>query len=250
MAQATSRQYRHARTRPNPATRALSTPAITSNTPKQPEMSVTFKAVPGQLVTTKGFRIRHANVRIEGFDITKYDVGLDQGHIRVEPEGDNCQIVNNTIRDGIYLTSAGFLFDGPTRTITNPTGGFIAAGFVPGVSIYITSDINTQIRNHDNNKSAMPSFSYETKIVKAVTDTTLTLNDSNTMFSEGPVPSTIYVNSAEKNGMWGILFISQHAAWRARQLPHSGQPLLQSRRQSHRHLAAIIPALKAIRLSG
>ena len=28
------------------------------------------------------------------------------------------------------------------------------------------------------------------------------------MFTEGPVQATIYVNSAEKNGMWGILFVS------------------------------------------
>src|SRR5688572_23373880 len=122
---------------------------------------VTFKAL--GTVTMKGWRIRHPDVRIEGFDITKYAVGLDQAHIRVEPEGENCQIINNTIRDGVYLSSTGFLFDGPTKTITNPTGGFIAAGFAPGASIYIASDINNQIKNHDNNKAVFPLFSYETK---------------------------------------------------------------------------------------
>jgi parallel beta helix pectate lyase-like protein len=167
---------------------------------------ITFKAVAGAPVTTKGFRIRHPYVRIEGFDITKYAVGSDQAHIRVEPEGDYCQIVNNVIRDGVYLSSTGFLFDGPSKTITNPAGGFIAAGFAPGASIYIGSDINNQILNHDNAKTI--PHTYETKILKAVSDTTLTLIDTNTVFTEGPVPSTIYVNSAEKNGMWGIIFIS------------------------------------------
>jgi hypothetical protein len=175
---------------------------------------ITFKAVysaqakatlSNQLATTKGFRIRHPFIRIEGFDITKYVVGLDQGHIRVEPEGDDCQIVGNVIRDGVYLTSSNFYFDGPSRTITHPNGGFLAAGFVPGASIYIGSDVNNQILNHDNN-GGVP-YRYETKIVSAVTDTTLTLDASNTLFTEGPVPSTIYVNTAEKNGVWGVIFL-------------------------------------------
>ncbi len=165
---------------------------------------VTFKAQ--GTVTMKGFRIKNPYVRIEGFDITKYDVGLDQGHIAVEPEGDYSQIINNTIRDGIYLSSNNFTFNGANRTITNPSGGFISAGFVPGVTIYIASDINNQILNHDNN-GAVP-YKFETKKVIAVTDTTLTLDPSNTVFSEGPVTSTIYVNKAEKNGVWGIIFNS------------------------------------------
>ncbi|NDB57998.1 DUF1565 domain-containing protein [bacterium] len=165
---------------------------------------VTFKAQ--GTVTMKGFRIKNPYVRVEGFDITKYDVGLDQGHIAVEPEGDYSQIINNTIRDGIYLTSNSFTFNSTNKTITNPSGGFIAAGFVPGVTIYIASDINNQILNHDNN-GAVP-YKYETKKVVAVTDTTLTLDPSNTVFSEGPVTSTIYVNKAEKNGIWGIIFNS------------------------------------------
>ena len=170
---------------------------------------VTFRA--SGTATTKGFRIRHPYVVIEGFDITKYDVGLNQGHIRVEPEGSNCQILNNVIRDGIYLSSTNYSFDSTTKTIRNPAGGFIAAGFVPGVSIYIGSDINNQILNHDNNKGTDGSptpYAYETKIVRAVTDTTLTLDSGNTVFTEGPVQSTIYVNTAEKNGVWGILFIT------------------------------------------
>ena len=180
-----------------------------------PGSYITFKAVhsasatgtlAAQLATTKGFRIRHPYVRIEGFDITKYAIGLDQAHVRVEPEGDHCQIVGNVIRDGIYLSSSNYYFDGPSRTITNQSGGFLAAGFEPGVNIYISSDINNQILNHDNN-GGVP-YRYEAKIVQAVTDTTLTLDASNTLFTEGPVQSTIYVNTAEKNGVWGIMFIS------------------------------------------
>ena len=223
--------------RPNPATRALSTPAITSSTPKQPERACTFKAVPGQLVITKGFRIRHPNVRIEGFDITKYDVGLDQGHIRVEPEGDNCQIVNNTIRDGIYLTSAGFLFDGPIedRHESQQVDSSQRASCLERAS---TSRPTSTLRSVITTTTSRPCRRSATKpkIVKAVTDTTLTLTDSNTVFTEGPVPSTIYVNSAVEERHVGNSVHLQHAAWRARQLPHSGQPLLQSRRQSHRHL--------------
>ncbi len=159
-----------------------------------------------QRTTMKGFRIKHPSVTIEGFDITKYDVGLDQGHIVVEPEADNSLITNNVIRDGIYLSSLDFRFDGPSKTITNPAGGFVAAGFIPGVTLYIACNINRQILNHDNN-SANP-YRYETKTIQAVTDTTLTLDPSNTVFTEGPVSATIYANKAEKNGVWGIQFLS------------------------------------------
>jgi hypothetical protein len=146
---------------------------------------------------TKGFRIKHPNISIEGFDITKYDVGLDQAHIVVEAPADNCNISENIIRDGIYLTSYAYYFDAQTKTITNPAGGFIAAGFRPGVTIYIGSNINNWIKNHDRIKT-----------IKSVTDTKLTVVDTDTLETEGPVNSTLYVNKAEKNGVGGIMLIS------------------------------------------
>ena len=180
-----------------------------------PGNPITFKAVfsaqnpateANQRATTKGFRIRHAYVTVDGFDITKYDVGLDQAHISVEAAADSCIIQNNVIRDGIYLSSTNYFFDAAAKTITNAAGGFVKAGFAPGVTIYIASDINNQIKNHDNNAAVQPAFRYETKTIASVTDTVLTLVASNTVFTEGPVMSTIYANRAEKNGVWGIIF--------------------------------------------
>jgi hypothetical protein len=151
--------------------------------------------------TAKGFRIRRQNVTVDGFDITKYDVGLSMGHVSVEATGSNCKVVGNVIRDGIWLYSSSYYFDATTHTITNAAGGFIAAGFVPGVKIYVTSDFNAQHLNHDTIKD-----------VTAVTDTVLTVTDTDTgvanweMVTEGPVESTLYVTRSDKGGVTGVHF--------------------------------------------
>jgi hypothetical protein len=58
---------------------------------------ITFK-VQG-VVTMQGFDIRHPFVSVEGFDITGYSVSF-QGLITIYDGGDNCRVLNNTLRDG------------------------------------------------------------------------------------------------------------------------------------------------------
>lgn len=172
---------------------------------------LTFKAVnsasnnstpSNQKSTMKGFRIKNPYVKIDGFDITKYDVGLDMGLITPEATADFCQITNNVIRDGIYLTSFNYYFNAVNKTITNSAGGFVSAGFKPGVLVYISSNFNAQILNHDTVKK-----------VTAVTDTVLAVDDVFTnvpnwkMSTEGPVNSTIYVTRTDKVGVAGISFV-------------------------------------------
>lgn len=77
---------------------------------------ITFKAL--GTVTMQGFDIRHAYVTIDGFDITRYLQGY-YGHITVFNGGHNCEIVNNTIRDGaanvygiIFYPSSGLAANG------------------------------------------------------------------------------------------------------------------------------------------
>ncbi|MFK5282399.1 hypothetical protein ACI3PL_22845, partial [Lacticaseibacillus paracasei] len=84
--------------------------------------------------------------------MTKYGAGLSPAHVSVEPSGSFCEVKNNKIRDGIYLSSNNYYFDSATRTIRNPAGGFLAAGFEAGANIYLASDINNWIKNHDKVK--------------------------------------------------------------------------------------------------
>jgi hypothetical protein len=155
---------------------------------------ITFKTQ--GTVEIEGFRIRHPYIRIEGFDITKYPVGLNMGHITIEPEGHHCHIINNNIRDGVQLLSNNYFFNGPARTITHSAGGFLAAGFKPGTKIYIASNIRNLIRNHD-----------VVRTIKSVTDTVITLADNETLLSEGPVHSLLYATRTGKTGVRGIAFM-------------------------------------------
>jgi hypothetical protein len=73
---------------------------------------VTFKAQ--GVVTMQGFDVRHPYVTVDGFDITGYTVNF-QGLITIFNGGNNCRIVNNTVRDGalqvygIYFYATGGL---------------------------------------------------------------------------------------------------------------------------------------------
>lgn len=51
------------------------------------------------IATMRGFDVRHPFVTIEGFDITGYTLKY-QGQITVFSGGNDCRIVNNTLRDG------------------------------------------------------------------------------------------------------------------------------------------------------
>jgi protein-disulfide isomerase/uncharacterized membrane protein len=174
--------------------------------------SVTFKA--SGLVTIEGFRIQHPYIVIDGFDITGY-TGPNLAYIRVESAGDSCTIKNNVFRDGIYLSSEAFSFNAVDKTITNAAGGFIAAGFKIGASIYLASfhDPYNRPLNHDNNKNDGDSstFTYEVRRIAAITDTTLTLDANSSIWTESGVVGTIYVNTAEKGGVNAINFVNSSA---------------------------------------
>ena len=65
---------------------------------------VTFLA--SGTVTMRGFTVRHPYVTINGFDMTGYASG-GYGTITLYTGGDYCNILNNTIRDGVPVSGAG-----------------------------------------------------------------------------------------------------------------------------------------------
>ncbi|MFA6077285.1 MAG: dockerin type I domain-containing protein [Candidatus Paceibacterota bacterium] len=160
---------------------------------------VTFKS--NGDASLQGFRLKQPYITIDGFDITKYPVGLLMGQISIEEQANYSTIINNNIHDGIQLLSNDFSFNAVAKTITNPTGGFISAGFVPGTLIYVASNINWEILNAN-----------KTYTVASVTDTTLTLTAS--PITEGPVLAVIYATRGGRTGVNGIYFdlTSTHGA--------------------------------------
>jgi hypothetical protein len=59
-------------------------------------------------VTMHGFDIKHPYITIEGFDITSPS-NVSYAHVLIYAGGNNCQILNNTIRDG-YINVQGIYF--------------------------------------------------------------------------------------------------------------------------------------------
>lgn len=171
---------------------------------------IVFKA--SGAVTLKAFRIRHDYITVDGFTFAGYVTTATQlwaAAIRIESGADNSEVINNTITDGVYLTSSSFVFDSGDRTVTNAAGGFTAAGFVAGMYVYIGSDINAQIDNHDNDSTCGDPdlYAQENKIVESVTDTTLTFVSGTTVCDEGPVQATIYAQGVEKDGIGALVMI-------------------------------------------
>jgi hypothetical protein len=155
---------------------------------------VTFKAAGA--VTVEGFRIIQPYVTVEGFTLTGYAVGLSPGSLTIEPSGNYCTIKNNVVKDAIQAHSYQFFFDGSGNTITNPAGGFLAAGFKPGVQFYITTNINREIKNGN-----------KVRTVKSVTDTVITVADNEALITEGPVLSVLYATRTGRSGISGIDFV-------------------------------------------
>ncbi len=164
--------------------------------------------------TIQQFRFRHPYVTLRGFDITGYS-GSNASFVRIEPQGDYCIIEGNTFRNGMYLSSTSFAFDGPTKTLTNAAGGFLAAGFEAGATTYFASFDYPNVRpnNHDNNdanvagETTASTYTYQIVTIQSVTDTVITFTSAADIFTESGVTGTIYTNSSTNVGLYGIMSI-------------------------------------------
>lgn len=121
------------------------------------EHRITFKA--RGIVQIKHFRIKHPYITIQGFTFKgfTYADGVDNAAIRIEAAGDYAWILNNTIKDGVYLHSSAYTWDATARTVTcgdcTTTDNFVTRGFVANMGTYTANDINPpRPHNHDNNK--------------------------------------------------------------------------------------------------
>jgi hypothetical protein len=188
---------------------------------------ITFKAMGD--VRIKAFRFSDDYVTLDGFTISGYIPMVDtpgsswDAHVRIDAGADHAEILNNRIGPGVYHHDDNYVFNASAKTITTD-GDFVAAGFVPGMRFYISSDVNLREENpnHDNTTTAwgVEPAVFEAKIIKTVTSSTITMCNgevgspcngaSNTVFDDASMESTLYANwSSDKNGVWTVgMFLS------------------------------------------
>jgi hypothetical protein len=145
---------------------------------------ITFQAEAN--VIMKGWKISHAFITVDGFEITGWsDSNLLHGHVEVTSNGNNFQLLNNAIRDGIQIVREDMVFSS-TGTITSATGGFLAAGFAAGQTVYLGEATNT-----------VSLLNSGTRLIDSVTDNTITVFGG--LSNDGPVHT--YLSSSFVYGL-------------------------------------------------
>jgi len=123
----------------------------------------------------KGWVISHAYVTVDGFQITGHSSSNQaSAHVEVNANGDFFHLLNCTVRDAIQALRTDFIFRASDRSISSATGGFIAAGFAAGQTIYIGNATNT-----------VSMLNLGTRVIESVTDNKLTVTTA--LQDQGPV---------------------------------------------------------------
>ena len=93
------------------------------------------------MVVMRGWNVLHPFVTVRGFDVTGHTgVNNLDAHINIGAGGDSVLLESNVVRDGIYIvrTNIAFHHNFPNPdTIVCESGGFLAAGFKPGQSVFL-----------------------------------------------------------------------------------------------------------------
>ena len=135
-------------------------------------------------VTIRGFFVNHPFVTLDGFDITGHSApSTTTGYVLAGGGGDYFQMLNNTVRDGIHIVRTNMVFSG--NTVFTATGGFLAAGFQAGQTIWIGRGSSGAIVNSGG------------QVIDSVTDDTLTVTGA--FVDEGPVAA--YVTGSNAYGL-------------------------------------------------
>lgn len=149
-------------------------------------------------VVTRGWNIVHPFITIRGFEITGHTgVNNLDAHVIIGSNGDSTLFERNIVRDGIYIarTNISFHTNGADPdTIECESGGFVAAGFKPGQTIYIGRAVRVQAPLNGG-----------AALIQSVTDTKLTVAASLVEEAASPVylsASLVYgllINTSAEN---------------------------------------------------
>lgn len=153
---------------------------VTSRGGTSESSRISYKAT-GRVVM-RGFSVGHPFITVEGFEVTGHSsADVYDGYIEVTRNGDHFRFLTNTVRDGIYLVSPDIVFhdnEPAPDTITCASGGFLAAGFKPGQTIFLQKGTNN-----------VTPANTGTRVITSVSDDTLTVGGS--LVDDGPVHAYI-----------------------------------------------------------
>jgi hypothetical protein len=141
-------------------------------------------------VVLRGWNIAHPFLTVRGFEITGH-TGINNmdAHVIIGGNGDSTVFERNVVRDGISIarTNIAFHNNGANPgTIECETGGFLAAGFKPGQSVYIGRAVRV-----------VGPLNAGTVFIQGVTDTVLTVAAA--LVEEAPSP--VYLSASLVYGL-------------------------------------------------
>lgn len=148
---------------------------------------ITFRTEGGAEV--HGWLINHSFITLQGFHIKGFTAtSVTDARVRVNAGGHNLELLDCTFRDSTHITRFDMRFNATDSTLSSATGGFLAAGFAPGQTMYVGSATNGLSINSANSGI---------KKITAVTDNALTV--SATLVDQGPLP--IYLSAYYQYGL-------------------------------------------------
>ncbi len=129
-------------------------------------------------VVMRGWVINHPYVTVRGFDIVGHSHASNlEAYVRVNNGGSYFELLSCRIRDGRAIKRDDMNFRAPNQ-IVSPSGGFLAAGFEPGLTIQVMRGTNVAVSNQT-------SF-----VIADVTDHVLVIQGTN-LVNDGPKPAYI-----------------------------------------------------------
>jgi hypothetical protein len=145
-------------------------------------------------VTMKGWVINHPFITIQGFRVARWSgPTISDAMIRFGESGDYAVVEMCTVRGDLQVTRADMMFRAESNVITSAAGGFIAAGFTNGQTLYVGAATNSLTISNANRG---------VHTITGVTDTAISVASSLT--DQGPLP--IYLSAAY---VYGLLFHSR-----------------------------------------
>ena len=100
---------------------------------------VTFRAINQGQAAVRAWRLRAADITVDGFTIDRFSgVGVSWGAgVRIEAAADRAVVTNNAIKDLPHIIAHDLTFGVAHQSITSASSDFIAAGFKVGSKVYL-----------------------------------------------------------------------------------------------------------------
>ena len=128
-------------------------------------------------VTSRGWVLQHPYITLKNLRVAQWSgPSILDGHIRFGENADFAVVDGCTCRGDLQKTSADLIFTSSDNSLNSATGGFIAAGFAPGQTLFVGPATNSLSISNANRG---------THIIRSVTDNKITVDHS--LIDQGPL---------------------------------------------------------------